>query len=610
MFLMVFAAFFGAYLAALLLAPTMPPGFFWGLSSLLMPAIEIAAAVFTSRTLLIALRRYHPWLAALSAVIPLALLTAIYFSQFASLYLSGGYLTALALENMREIQFIRSPTLTASIAALVILFAGITLWLAGSAPDPGPKRPVLRMLGLVTLWVLAVAQVDASSRSSEIVDLQPDLSPASALYRAHRSVRLAEIEAQALATYAARARRGDYAGIAAFDPDLPQPFRRVTDFTAPLPFPGTVPDGVRPNIVVIFMEGFSARLMESYGGRIPGLTPNLDAQAGRFMLVDDYFGHSAATYRGIIGQVSSGHLRHGGAHWEEGFGTDEAGAAAFGRTLPEILGERGYETVFLTPDHPENPWVGTLGTIGYEQVYHFDNIAELLGTQPQEEPPVPGVPDRDMMAALRAFLSRHDGSAPVFLGVYNAGTHAFMDTPDGKQRFGTGDNAMLNRMHEYDTAIAPFLDAFFASPRAQDTILIITADHATYPEPPTVAAFDGADYAPYFIGRIPLMIHSPYHDLPGRFDAGTRTSVDFAPSLLHLLGLTGVDHAFLGASIFDRSWSPGLQVSAIGNDLYALGGPRHVERLADTPLTEAQARMEDVIRYYYAIQRRGALFQR
>src|SRR3546814_1683968 len=53
-----------------------------------------------------------------------------------------------------------------------------------------------------------------------------------------------------------------------------------------------------------------------YGSTYPGLTPNLQALAGDTMVVDNYYNHTAATYRGLQGQMTSGFPRYGGSRSE------------------------------------------------------------------------------------------------------------------------------------------------------------------------------------------------------------------------------------------------------------------------------------------------------
>ena len=608
MFRSLFVLAYAAYIAALFFAPMKPPGFFWGVTTLLMPAIEIATAICTGWLFWIALRRYNPWLAAISGVAPVAVLTLIYVSQFLSLYISGSYLTPLALENVGETQFIASPNVFALIGGALALFIALVIWLKNAPPTSTSRRTKVQAAAIIPLWILAILQVDSRSSPGDPVILQPDLSPASALVRTERTVRFK----QTFSNLPTQSLSEGYAGIASFDLGKPQPFQRVSSFISPLPFEGTVPKEVKPNIIVFFTEGFSARLMESYGGRINDLTPNLDAYSNRFMLVDDYYNHTAASYRGIIGQLSSGFMIDGGEEWQDRLGsastTSRLITSGVGRTIPEILLSSGYQTFFMTGHGGHDYWAETLRKIGHTNIFNLDNISSLLGYQPLSEAPVPGVPDRDLYRALEAFCKQRAHSEPYFIGVYNSGTHAFIDTPKGKEKFANGENPMLNRMHEYDTSIGSFLDYFFSSPVAENTILIVTSDHATYPEPPTVDVFDGPNYRPYFVDRIPLMIYSPYHELPKRFDANVRTSVDFAPTLLHLLGSVDVEHAFLGRSIFEDASGPGIQLASIGNEFFALGGPKFVTPIEDTILTDEQEKMKNTISLYYHMQQRGDIF--
>ena len=60
-----------------------------------------------------------------------------------------------------------------------------------------------------------------------------------------------------------------------------------------------------PNIILIFTEGTSARLIGSYNKKYETLTPNIDSFAKQCMQVNNYFNHTAATFRGTFGQLAS-----------------------------------------------------------------------------------------------------------------------------------------------------------------------------------------------------------------------------------------------------------------------------------------------------------------
>jgi hypothetical protein len=95
----------------------------------------------------------------------------------------------------------------------------------------------------------------------------------------------------------------------------------------------------------------------------------------------------------------------------------------------------------------------------------------------------------------------------------------------------------------------------------ENTLLVFTADHASYPAPEFRKTFrtDRKE----FIGRIPLFFYSAGLN-PGRIDAGGRNSLDLAPTVLDLLGLTSCPNYFLGTSLFLETGSELSYMSAQG----------------------------------------------
>src|SRR5690606_30442185 len=67
-----------------------------------------------------------------------------------------------------------------------------------------------------------------------------------------------------------------------------------------------------------------------------------------------------------------------------------------------------------------------------------------------------------------------------------------------------------------------------------------------------------------------LLVHAPWLDLPARYDARGRTSLDFAPTLLQLAGVQDARNSFVGRTLFDPAADKPLQVAAIGTSLYAI----------------------------------------
>jgi len=94
----------------------------------------------------------------------------------------------------------------------------------------------------------------------------------------------------------------------------------------------------------------------------------------------------------------------------------------------------------------------------------------------------------------------------------------------------------------------------------------LTADHCHFHEKSFVDAFEDPDYQQLFIDSIPLIIHDPLRDLPESYNAENASSIDFAPSIAHYLGLKNVRNPWLGGSIFERDSShySNKSVAALG----------------------------------------------
>lgn len=630
--LLYFLAIYLVYLGSFAAFDIKPVSFFWGFSSIVMPAIEIA--FFAMLTLLLwRLRGSRFRLLALALLpVPLIVLSLCYFVQIASVRLASEYITVLALDNAAETQYIASGGMFLAIAALVA-FWGSLVYFALRDPALGkPAPPVGKAWwGVGILTALFVGMYDASSSSTDYPNLlRPDLAPATGLAKTTQAYLYDEIPELDLLRFARAVEAGQIEPPLSFAPNDPFPFQRDGLDLGPLPFEPVPESQGRPNVIVIFAEGFSARLMQTYGGKYADLTSNLDAFAKTAMVVDGYYNHTAATFRGLQGQLTSGFPRAGGADiwdgWDETVAEDtDPRASLRSRSLPHILGMQGYETVFFSPHSDENQLNTMLRALDFDTVYSFETLPALLGrpvTKHSDFEP-DAMTDDDVFGGLRAFLESHEESAseqPFFAATYNIGTHAFRDVTEGELVYDDGTNPALNRFYEFDSAVGEFLEYFEASPFAENTVLIFTSDHATYPEPAVVRALQEPSYRRFFVDRIPLLIRAPHVELPAIYELDVRSSLDLAPTVLHLLGIHDAPNAFLGHSIFDDGQSNGFTMAAIGESYYTIlpGGVQRVlgagledeeELSVEPPDPDKVDAFIKAIQYYYDVENGNKLLQ-
>lgn len=581
------------------------------------PLVELGlAAMIYVAFLRVAQRRQRiVWL--IPAWLLLAAVAIIYVAQSYSLYISRNFITVLALQNSDSAAFVASKRLLVVLlaaAAGIAAFIGASVMAARSPCSTSKAKPGayatvfhagLAFLLVLFSWLLTLQdndqRLEAGFRQSPVASLMVNVVRAS---RPDREFGLGgAVPASELQcfSFSAKAASHDY------------PFLRRRAFVGAPPF-STAPDSPdeKPNVIVIFTEGLSARLIGSYGGKYPGLTPNIDRLAAEAMQVNDYFNHTAATYRGLGGQLSSGFPFAGGGGKEGWIHKENQGALLDmrRRTLPEILGEAGYESYFFAPHRKNRPIIGMLGALGFDTVYTFESIQnKFLDGAANERLGTGGIDDQSVFSGLVSFLEdrdRNGNEVPFFSAAYNIGTHAFLDTSPDDVAYGEGHNTVLNKVHNYDAAFGKFLDYFLASPFADNTVLIFTSDHATYPEP-AYREVAGSNFKPYFVDRIPLLVRDPYHSLPAQWNAEARTSLDLAPTTLQLLGVESGENAFLGTSLFAERNFP-LGMAALGSSFYftTVDGVSASKEVPASLQEVARCQM-DVVRRYFQAERDNRL---
>ena len=612
-------ALLAAYLAALWLYMDRVPGTSGGsalASWLLVPLAELAVYVLLGTALLRGARG-NRWRVIAFAALAL-LVTLAWLAQLAALVIGNAYISVLALENAEHARLTANHGQWSLLAIGVVAWAVLVVlaWRGRQPRHPGDTVAGAKAWSLVAGVGLCVVVAIANARVDDAggtVRLLPGQSPLASLVRTGSDWFLGQdggspprmlAAAHATGTGAADNACGNIPAAG----EWPLVRERVAD--APLPFAGTGDAPDRPNIIVLFAEGTSSRLLEAYGGRYPGLTPNISRMAAGSMVVENYFNHTAATFRGLQGQMSSGFPRHGGA--EKGAGwTEQDNATAYEKrsyaTVSRILHERGYQTAFFSPHPARDALTRLIAMLGFDEVYTLERSRELLGSLGRLNRG--SLTDRDLFRAVRKFLEqRPRDAAPVFVATYNIGTHAFLDSPPGAEKYGDGDNISLNTLHEFDAEFGRFYDWFIRSRHAADTILVLTSDHAHYPEPPYVEVA-GEDLAPFFVDRIPLLVHAPWLDLPARYDARGRTSLDFAPTLLQLAGVTEARNSFVGRTIFNPAADKPLEVAAIGTSLYAIEDGQVKPAAKVSPaLSGVVADCRAWVERYYALEQQNRIF--
>ena len=314
----------------------------------------------------------------------------------------------------------------------------------------------------------------------------------------------------------------------------------------------TAKEPSNPNVILLFVEGMSARSIEVYGTRYAGLTPNLVKFANRSIVVDNYWSHTAASYRGMKGQLCSLYPLHDDA---KSPGANDPSYSASYYCLPHLFSEAGYYSQFINAHETSTSYLDEMmPALGFDTTLSAEVLSRRY-LRSEKMARSGALSDHQFFRALSGVLKENSSARPgkpFFLSSYNLGTHAFLNVAHGEVKWGDGTNNALNTIHNFDHAFGEFWESFIRSPFADNTVVIVTSDHCHYTESTFVNAFDGEDYPKLFIDKIPLMVYLPGTASRIAYDARNATSIDLAPTLAHMLQLPNGVNPWVGTSIFER----------------------------------------------------------
>ncbi|MBQ7736442.1 MAG: sulfatase-like hydrolase/transferase [Oscillospiraceae bacterium] len=284
--------------------------------------------------------------------------------------------------------------------------------------------------------------------------------------------------------------------------------------------PDTLP--LRPNVIVIFAEGLSQHIIDDERQ----IMPSVKYWESRSLSFSNYYNHTFATFRALIGQLYSGYQLND---------TDENKLVS----LQSVLHDCGYHTVFINTEPNHESFTRYLNAFGFDEL-----IGEPGGTYRGASN---SIPDKDAYDMLReAAEARSNENEPFFISIYTFGTHTSLDGV--YSRFGDGSDPELNKFYDLDRSFRSFMDWFASSEFADNTVLVFTSDHATFADAFYRNSFPDQPRPYTELDSIPLFIYWS-GAVSEVVDAGGRNSLDLVPTLLDFLDISA-PNCFLGTSLF------------------------------------------------------------
>jgi len=295
----------------------------------------------------------------------------------------------------------------------------------------------------------------------------------------------------------------------------------------------------KKNLVFILVESLSASYVDYFGQHKYGVTPFLDQLSAESHSYTQFFASGQRSLEGI-------QLVLTGVPSLIGMSTIGEGFQARYSSLGHLATKNGYDSLYVQAMARESFRGNSIsGATGFQHYYGKEDIPNRL-TYPDPDAAPFGWDYETLMFSLDQMKGL---KKPFVSFIVTSTTHTpypRLDKRFEKYPHSTdGEGGFLNALAYTDWSLSEFFKAAAKEPWYDDTIFVITADHA-------MAHHNKGPVEDYF--HIPLILYSP-KAIPAQKDDRIGSQIDVLPTLIELLGLEG-QYAALGQSLL--SHSPGF----------------------------------------------------
>ncbi len=308
---------------------------------------------------------------------------------------------------------------------------------------------------------------------------------------------------------------------------------------APVP-PRRVVSGVRPNVLLIVWESFTARSVERLGG-VKGATPEFDALADSGLLFTRLYAAGDRTEKGLAALLA-------GAPTVPNASIVTVPSKA--RTLPLLsrdLRDAGYETAFYYGGE-----LGFANLKGFVLEGRFDRIVGKGDFPDSSLTSKWGA--HDAAAAARVEADLREMRPPFFVTWLTLSSHEPFDVPGAERLAGAdGETRFINSLRYTDRVLGEFLRRAARQSWWANTLVIIVADHSKKLER-TDAAVPYKSAESWY--HVPMLWTGGALAARGETVNEIMSQTDLAPTLLEQLGIPGAERYRFGRALFAAPLRP------------------------------------------------------
>ncbi len=303
---------------------------------------------------------------------------------------------------------------------------------------------------------------------------------------------------------------------------------------------GPAQDPVNFNVVIILLESWSLKYVDSFSGNSFGVTPNFDALANQGVKFTNFYSNGQRSIDGITALLTGIPRVNGISYLGSGLELSEISY------LGDLAKKNGYYPIAMQSSKRTSYRVDSIARLsGFEEYYGAEDIParnfETSGLQPYF-----GTWDNNM---FQFFLERIDSvveakQKPFLAFAFTSTTHAPFYSP-GKEweKFEHDDTSIsgyLNTLYYADDVLGNFMEDASQKAWFDQTIFIFMADHALGMADKEVFTAERVQSKKRSLEnmRIPLLIYSPVLFVPAE-DTRITSQADILPTLVELLSWEG-----------------------------------------------------------------------
>lgn len=316
-------------------------------------------------------------------------------------------------------------------------------------------------------------------------------------------------------------KEGDFASQYRFmeDAEAKQLFTELIDVRRPVADEDTLLRTERPNVILIVLESFSAKIVEQLGG-VPNVAPTMNRLYNEGIAFTNFYANSFRTDRGLV-SVLSGYPAQPS--------TSIMKYPAKTQSLPSISGslkKAGYDLEFLYGGDAD-----FTNMRSYFRNAGFDRIVADQDFPVSDRLSKWGVNDEKTFRYLSESLKNESQKQPFMKMFLTLSSHEPFDVPTRKF-----EEPYLNSVAYTDSCLGVFLDELKATPLWDNTLVVLVPDHAMH-YPASISISEPGRY------HIPMVWTGGAIREP-RLIEDYGSQIDLAATLLHQMNLPYDDFTF------------------------------------------------------------------